>query len=88
MGVGEFGGELVGLLEVVDGFADLAPHARQERDTQIAATLDKMARRELRQTVSTRGRSAAASGTQRARQDRRRELRSVGNKQESGPELA
>jgi hypothetical protein len=25
LGVGEFGGELFGLLEVVDGFADLAP---------------------------------------------------------------
>ena len=73
LGVGEFWGELLGLLEVVDGFADLAPHARQGRDPQIAATLDKMARRELRQTVSTRGRSAAAShATLRARQDRRR----------------
>ena len=59
--VGEFWGELLGLLEVVDGFADLAPHPSQELDPQIAARLDKMARRKLRQTVSTRGRSAAAS---------------------------
>ena len=27
MGVGEFGGELFGLLQVVDGFADLAAHS-------------------------------------------------------------
>ena len=32
VGVGEFWGELLGLLEVVDGFADLAPHARQEAE--------------------------------------------------------
>jgi hypothetical protein len=29
-------------------------HARQERDRQLAATLDKMARRELKRSVSAR----------------------------------
>jgi hypothetical protein len=40
-------------------------HARQARDQQLAATLDKMARRELRRSASAHG--ATRSGTQRAR---------------------
>ena len=38
-------------------------HAREERDRQLAATLDKMARRELRRSSGTR--SGGQSGTQR-----------------------
>ena len=40
-------------------------HARQARDQQLAATLDKMARRELRRSASAH--DATRSGTQRAR---------------------
>ncbi len=40
-------------------------HTREEREQQLAATLDKMARRELR--VSGAKRTARRSGTQRAR---------------------
>jgi integrase len=40
-------------------------HAREERDRQLATTLDKMARRELRRSSGTR--SGGQSGTQRAR---------------------
>ena len=40
-------------------------HAREERDRQLATTLDKMARRELRR--SSGARNAGRSGTQRAR---------------------
>jgi integrase len=40
-------------------------HAREERDRQLANTLDKMVRRELRR--SSGGRNAGQSGTQRAR---------------------
>jgi len=38
-------------------------HAREERDRQLASTLDKMARRELRR--SSGARNASQSGTQR-----------------------
>ena len=44
-------------------------HAREERDRQLAATLDKMVRRELRQSGGTR--SGGQSGTQRARGSQR-----------------
>jgi len=40
-------------------------HAREERDRQLAAALDKLARRELRRSADTQ--SANRSGTQRAR---------------------
>jgi hypothetical protein len=40
-------------------------HAREERDRQLATTLDKMVRRELRRSSGTRNRGR--SGTQRAR---------------------
>jgi len=40
-------------------------HAREERDRQLAATLDKMARRELKR--SARNHTADRSGTQQAR---------------------
>jgi integrase len=40
-------------------------HAREERDRQLASTLDKMARRELRRSSGTQNRGQ--SGTQRAR---------------------
>ena len=40
-------------------------HAREERDQQLATTLDKMARRELKRSASTR--NAGRSGMQRAR---------------------
>jgi hypothetical protein len=40
-------------------------HAREERDRQLASTLDKMARRELRR--SSGARRGGQSGTQRAR---------------------
>ncbi len=50
-------------------------HARQERDRRIAATLDKMVRRELRQPAVTGGQVQPASGTQRARQTRSRRER-------------
>jgi hypothetical protein len=40
-------------------------HAREERDRQLASTLDKMARRELRR--SSDARRDGRSGTQRAR---------------------
>ena len=36
-------------------------HSREERDQQLAATLDKMARRELKRSASTRNRNR--SGT-------------------------
>ena len=40
-------------------------HAREERDRQLASTLDKMARRELRRSGGAR--NGGQSGTQRAR---------------------
>ncbi len=40
-------------------------HAREERDQQLAVALDKMARRELKRSASTR--NMDRSGTQRAR---------------------
>jgi len=39
-------------------------HAREERDRQLASTLDKVARRELR--CSSGARNAGQSGTQQA----------------------
>jgi integrase len=44
-------------------------HAREERDKQLAATVDKMARRELKRSGSTKAErpSGNRSGTQRAR---------------------
>jgi integrase len=43
-------------------------HAREERDRQLASTLDKMARRELKRSASTRNTSRSAM--QRARERR------------------
>jgi hypothetical protein len=40
-------------------------HTREEREQQLAATLDRMARRELKASVAKR--TARRSGTQRAR---------------------
>jgi len=47
-------------------------HAREERDRQIASTLDKMARREMRQAGIRSMPRTSASGTQRARRGRGR----------------
>jgi hypothetical protein len=48
-------------------------HARDERDQQLAASLDRMARRELKRSASAS--NAARSGTQRARGDANRPTR-------------
>lgn len=54
-------------------------HARQERDRQIAGTLDKMARREMKQAGIRSVPPGSASGTQRARQGRSRDVTRDGN---------
>jgi integrase len=54
-------------------------HARQERDRQIAATLDKMARRELRQAGVTPVASEPPAGTQRARRGPSRKMQPSGS---------
>jgi integrase len=52
-------------------------HARDERDQQLAASLDRMARRELKRSASVS--NAIRSGTQRARGDANRPTRGPGD---------
>jgi hypothetical protein len=55
--------------------AQIYLHARQERDQQIAGTLDKMAKRELRRARQQQKASEAPdkqSGTQRARRPKKK----------------
>jgi hypothetical protein len=52
-------------------------HAREERDKQLAATLDKMARRELRRSRSTKAERPSENRYSQARSGREAARRSL-----------